>query len=295
MGSINRQILLEVMVMIGAKTVQRLSKGNYHCKLSEIVNFEHKEVKVAVKNLKIPPMMKCITFKLYMGTTLETMKETDLKSYTVEYYSASDLCQRIECIASSSLGINRLPTLDFRDVNAITFFSDLKLSLVYKENRYVLRKNDDLVLSISSNLARILGLSEAIYDTFTPEEKEKAKKEDLIRNCEKNIRLDKSYYVSDTLCYFIAPKDNIIHFVLYDVIESCTVTPGGWREPILFSCNIVGEEEGPNLVVAEKNVSVPFLKDVRFGIFNSEFEPFDFYGADIGSNSFGCTLVFFTI
>ena len=45
-----KNILYEVMLSLGSSNIERLSKGVFHCRLSEIGNFGSQKVKVGVKN-----------------------------------------------------------------------------------------------------------------------------------------------------------------------------------------------------------------------------------------------------
>ena len=285
-----KNILFEVMLSLGASNIERLSKGVFHCRLSEIGNFGSQKVKVGVKNIEIPRVLKKIDFEFYAGHFLEHISEKNFEKCSISYSSCSDLCRQVEKHVLSKLSFDAFPNLDFVNSNSNMISDFFKFSLTYCEYRYVMKKHNDLVLIVSNNLAYELGFEQAL----------KVSQDDAINNLslqgyatENRVNFKDNFYTSDSPCFFFPGNDSKVYFALYDVIQSCTVFTNGCREPILFLFDLNEKNSRPNKLICEKNVAIYSLKDFKFAMFNSKFEPFDLCNSVNTMNDFSCTLVFY--
>ena len=285
-------VLLEVVVSTNSNVVNHVCGGTFNYKLSECINFgNNRAVHVAVKDISFPEVKKELSFKLHAHHFLEKFKETDLKDHKIIFKTMEELCMNFEFLVNKALGSLEMPSLDFRAPNVSS--PTMTVSVGYKNNRIFLKKHPDLIIRISANLAKYMKFNEAILDSYTDSEKAGKTEAELIEQCDKVIKLENTCYLSDAYCYVIQPKDCEINFILYNLFESYTVIDNGSRMPIFFRYDLNGPKVRPNKFLAIKQVSVPFLRDMRFAILNSKYEPLSGCTFDLKNNPFSCKLIFF--
>ena len=287
-----KQTVLELTLSTGAENAHSVAKGLFHYNLPHYVNLNNisDDINVAVKNVRMPEITKKLTFKLYMSRNVESYQAGLYKSYTVEYKSLSELCTQIECVANMSINLVWRPDENKPEKKLDTNFI---ISISYLDNRFVLKMNSDLVIYMSCELIKMLGLSHTILAMYTESQKVGKSEAELISAWDEPVKLQKHYYLSNQYCYFIEPKNEEISFLLYDILQNYTIMEDGSQYPILFKFNIIHPEKKPNKWISVKKLSVKSIKNFKFAFYNSARERFSFGDIDLKKNPFMVTLVFY--
>jgi len=274
------------------KNIMALAKGNvikevmmtskHNCTVSgcclefllpENINFgNEKKVYVGVQNMEFPQQRKKTEVTMFFGHVLDAFDETKLKKYNFIYKSMEDLCLQIECCCLESIVLGVGSKIDYRSLDYKK--GDFIVNVNYIENKIVMRKDSDYVLVCSSNLA----------DLFKVGKKEKKE----IANIE-YWSLPGVIYSSDEI-FFDKVKDKTLHFMVSNLIESCTVLCNGYHYPLLYSYKTDKMNNEINLV---RLVSVPFFRCLSVRILNSNFEEHDLSNYDLINEPISFSLMFF--
>ena len=152
---------------------------------------------VAVKgDIKIQDEERILQFKMYFGSKLDVISENALKTHSVRYKNYDELCGELEAIANKELTIDRKLTVDFsfpsHQYYNHYYFNltsiNSTLSIKYQNSKFHLAKHMDLMLVVSSNVAKVLGFE--------------VKDEEETVNSLPVVKLMKTHYISKNRCFF---------------------------------------------------------------------------------------------
>ena len=259
-----------------------ISGNCYEFALPNYLNFGQKNVKVGIKNIRFPKTKKmALKLKIHACHILEKLDNLKIEEYEIQFKDFDDICQQLELISFKTLGLDSAGSkLDFRNSKYYTYDDHRSIiSFSYEHDRIVIRKNIDYVLYFSANF----------YESFKFDSGQKIKYNDEIY-----YKLDNTLYLSGYM-NTNNRENEVIHFVVYDIIESTSFTPDGRRFPIVCSLYANNDNRCTNEFVAVKSVSVTFVEKLQCYFYNEFFKIFDFSKYDLKSDPLMFTLVFFEI
>lgn len=275
---IPKNILQEVVLSSNENTLKNGSTLEFS--LPNFINCDGQDIKVGVKNIKFPEKILSLKVKLHAFHVLETVDFSRSPEFDLTFKDYIDLCQQLELIAFDSLGIESSGGLDFRNPKTGDCQnSKFILSIKFKHNRIVVRKNIDYTIFINETLEKHLkfGLTEKVESnglTF--------------------FKLGKSMHLSGP-CLFTKPIDNVLNLVVYNLIESSTYSAQGSRYPIICAFNIDNSKQKCNELLGVKSVSVSYVKNIKCMFLNELFQIKDLNDYDLINDPFMFTLIFFKI
>ena len=242
--------------------------------LNQELSFEGMgKIHVGLTNLVMPPKKKSMDIKLFFSHVLEKFEESRLKLFTLNYSSYEDLCTQIQCCALEFLTVERHILLDFRSANA-TSQKNFYLSVRYSGNRIIIEQDIDFILVISSNFGDLIEFGNV-------EKKEISG----VNYC----FISGVMHVSRIL-RFEDEKDYVLHFIAYELIESCTRLSNGNHIPLLYTYD---RQKGEDNIDTVRLVSLRYFRSLKVIVMNNNFERYDFTDYDFVNGELRFSLIFF--
>ena len=243
--------------------------------LPENINFGDQTVYVGVKNFKMPKVKKEITLKLYFGHIFDKYTEAKIKQYNLKYESFEDLCLQIQCCALEHVGIGKNMDINFRTPNEVhdkVFFIDVS----YNGERIVIKIDADYVLIVSENFGSLIEKGQI-------EKKNSEVSDDVF------YFLDGVMYISKKML-FEKPEDRVVHLMVHDIVESCTVLSNGFHLPLLYTYK---KGMALNEIDVIRLVSVKYFRCLKITFMNGNFERYSFDDYDLENDDISFSLIFF--
>ena len=253
----------------------------YEMSIPNCIELKEKEVKVGFKNIYFPKKTLTVKYKIGVYHALEKVDLSKAQEFEVTYNSMNDLCHQLDASAYMSLGIES-GGLDFtRDQYYNQEHSKFILGFSYEYCRVVLRKNIDYVVYVSESLDKVLNFGVPTQD-------------EVAQDGTRFVKLQDYLTLGDYCSEMNSESEEIVHLVVYDMIESLTCGVNGSRYPVGCTFKVLHKGYGLNNFVSVKNVSVPCIKKVKCSFLNKNFENFNFNGFDLVNDPIMFTLFFIT-
>ena len=271
------EIIKEIRLSTASAECYNESKTNFHVNVNgSLMNLQHRNMYVIVKDIFIPKVVKSISFELFVGKRSD---EKVMRKFEIKYSSFQQLCLGVTWCGKQfggEKGCSKGCTKDgshdkhicdgSHDEHICDPFIEMQsLRLTYVANSFLLTLPAYYVCAMSCNLADLCGFNNL--------------------NSSKTCIFDDRSVLGNVNDEFLNREEKLCHFVFHD-LPLKTFYNGDFYS-ILFSYNMLLRkcEEVPGLKMIKD------IEDLRFSILNDDMHPYEFY-TDLKKTPISFTLVF---